>query len=367
MKTKFLFMAALAAAVTFTSCSDDESESTAPSKLTSQEISFRVGIDNSKGTRATALTSSNYGSLMQNFTVFIQNASDGSQFAGSLYAPLVYFNDGNGAFKLGGNQETYYWPNSHLSFYAWSPANADGLGTTGGNVVYDVPADHKKQTDLLYASQTDIANDENNGVVDLQFRHVMTQINFKAGSVLKGHKVDIKDVSIAGLPAHLELNIVTGQVTTSGYSLYTMTCGASSGKDAVAHLSYGSEASPIDGEAKDWLGTSMLVPPCATVNEWDPKANTQPDNDDGFIAVTCKVLDTRTGKYVVGSESSFGKIYIPFSTIMEAGKSYNIVLNFNGEGGFGYDEEGNPTTAIINYSVSVADWQESGKGADTDI
>ena len=162
-------------------------------------------------------------------------------------------------------------------------------------------------------------------------------------------EVKISEVGIAGIPSRATLDFLTGEVRTEGSQYYIVDDGAC---DAV------------EGKA---VGSSLLVPEADVQDEWDPSDEHTHDFLYGYITVTCKVKNTKTGKYLVGSDSEFKTVYIPYTALFEAGKSYNFVLNFDGTNGFGYDEDGEPATRLIRYKVNVTDWQIAGDDNDAKV
>ena len=89
---------------------------------------------------------------------------------------------------------TYYWPGSGtLDFVAVSNTPASnyfthqmsGDGTKLESFIYTVPADATLQNDIIVATAKGIAGD-NNTSVPLSFKHIMSAVNVKIGSVVKG-------------------------------------------------------------------------------------------------------------------------------------------------------------------------------------
>lgn len=70
---------------------------------------------------------------------------------------------------------------------------------------------------------------------------------------------------------------------------------------------------------------------------------------------------TQKEQYVIGSESSYQTIYVPFSNVdatttgWEPGKCYIYTLTFGG----GYDDQGKPILTPITFEPSVEDWVDA--------
>lgn len=87
---------------------------------------------------------------------------------------------------------TYHWPGfqKRLAFFAYAPHHCAGVTLTSGITTpgapvftYTVPADVANQTDLLTASNTNVAGDLFTAA-PLAFRHALTAIRFETGSGL---------------------------------------------------------------------------------------------------------------------------------------------------------------------------------------
>ena len=80
-----------------------------------------------------------------------------------------------------------------------------------------------------------------------------------------------------------------------------------------------------------------------------------------YIEVACKVHSS--GSYIIGTPTTFGSIYIPFKADWAIGSKYIYTLSF-GSGAGGFDQNGNPTLAIISYDIdSMEDWQTVERSA----
>ena len=71
---------------------------------------------------------------------------------------------------------------------------------------------------------------------------------------------------------------------------------------------------------------------------------------------------TQKGQYVIGTESSYQTIYVPFTNVdatattgWEPGKRYIYTLIFGG----GYDKNGNPILTPITFEPTVEDWKDA--------
>ena len=78
-----------------------------------------------------------------------------------------------------------------------------------------------------------------------------------------------------------------------------------------------------------------------------------------YIKISCKILNGET--YLVGSENTYGEVYIPFAASWVMGKKYIYTINI-GTGTGGFDVNGKPLVQPISYSVDVDEWGEAVNG-----
>ena len=153
---------------------------------------------------------------------------------------------------------TYYWPGSGtLDFVAVSntPASnfAHQMSSDGSKLesfIYTVPADATQQNDIIVAIAKGIAGD-NNTSVPLSFKHIMSAVNVKIGSVVKGEIQSITFKNVYNKGKYLvEQDVWVVDKTSVGDFTVTMQDGkfVSSGTDA--------EGTPVNTKE----GTFMFIP-----------------------------------------------------------------------------------------------------------
>ena len=154
---------------------------------------------------------------------------------------------------------TYYWPGSGtLDFVAVSNTPASNYfthqmssdGTKLESFTYTVPADATLQNDIIVATAKGIAGD-NNTSVPLSFKHIMSAVNVKIGSVVKGEIQSITFKNVYNKGKYLvEQGVWVVDKTSVGDFTVTMQDGkfVSSGTDA--------EGTPVNTTE----GTFMFIP-----------------------------------------------------------------------------------------------------------
>ena len=122
----------------------------------------------------------------------------------------------------------------------------------------------------------------------------------------------------------------------------------------------------------------MLLPPQLFILfPTAERDRTKPATSLQCLEISCKIYNTANKKYVVGSATSFGKIYVelnrpgknennpsyPGGTQNQkdpgwiSGNCYTYILKFDGSDGWGVDPEGKPHN--ITFSVTVDDWKHA--------
>lgn len=351
-------------------CSDEEIANVETSSRNA--IGFNV-LSNAAETRATPTTPSNLTST--DFDVFAFTA-DGTVFMGTDH--MVFGHDGvNIVYK--DNKWDYkkasdlrYWPTEALDFYAFNPGTVsdDMMGFYSWEVTKDVQkiryscideygAGTHANYDVMYAIAKDRTKDMNNGVVKFNFKHILSQVVFKAKTEYDNMQVDINmikiyNVKIGGvftLPAAAD---VTGNWSdldglpseASGLGTFTVV------KDANITVKSNTTATDIS------TSTPMLNRPqeltAWKVSDTATKSKLQADNaKQCYLEIACKIR--QNGVYLLGSADNYGTIYVPFGDIWVAGKRHIYTLIFGG----GYNDQGEAVLNPIRFDAETTGWVDA--------
>ena len=347
-------------------CSDEEIANVETSSRNA--IGFNV-LSNAAETRATPTTPSNLTST--DFDVFAFTA-DGTAFMGKVDTDFGH--DGvkivykNGKWDYDDANDLRYWPSEALDFYAFNPGTVSedmmvfysweatkdvqkisytcmdeyGSGTTHAN--YDV----------MYAMAKGQTKDMNNGIVKFNFKHILSQVVFKAKTQYDNMQVDIDMIKIhnfkfAGaftLPATAE---ETGSWSSSDLAFphaFTVV------KNANITVNSNTEATDIT------TNTPMLnIPQELTawkVSETATKSKLEADNaKQCYLEIACKIR--QSGAYLLGSASEYKTIYVPFGDTWVAGKRHIYTLIFGG----GYDDQGEAVLNPIQFDAETTGWVDA--------
>lgn len=373
----FVALAAFMTAISFTACSDDDSDSVAQAVAAGNEIKFNTSIAGTKGTRAIPTTLKN----LRNFGLFAQFASDSSYYIGSDGTSEL-FSYNNGVFSP---SSPYYWPatgtDSVLNFYAYAP-RIDAVKTsfgyyttykiTGGgpfptytttthralNLTYTVPQNIKDQKDLILATALNQSRNSNNGIVNLTFQHLLSQLKFAASKPADNLEVTISKVHVINVSNEFDyLEYLKKKNQDPSFGMLPGLSELTNVDFVVAPSTPVTVNSKTSGNVAIQQGENVLMLPPQYLYQ---SARTKDEiGNFNTIKIECKVKDTRSGRWIIGSDSKYESIEIsPKGLELQPGKSYTIVFDFTGER-FG------TIASAIRTNVTVNDWQETGSTTST--
>lgn len=365
-------LAVAVVATVFASCSNEE-ELANVGKSESNAIRF-VGISGLSDTRTTPIGTHNLTST--NFDVMAFMSSDNALFMGGKHVSgvsdhgvkIVY---NTSAWDYDDKDKMAYWPTvGDVDFYAVSPAITDDLVLQG--FVYDMTSAAKtisystvdeynsKGTnhDVMYAV-TKGRNKKNNGTMPVQmnFKHILSQVVFKAKTTSSILEVDVENVKIHNFVHSGTFTLPAGEPAMSDWKLspaakgaYTVKLNAANvkTKNAVVNLSdMNSPMMLIPQKLTKWstysaAGTAVSIPEADKAKEC-------------YLEISMKLK--QNDSYLIGSAAEYKTVYVPFdnATGWEPGKRYIYTLIFGG----GYDDQGEPILSPITFDAATADWADA--------
>lgn len=375
MNKIYLFTAAFAVMASLSGCSDTELASidTAQEKT---PIGFHT-VGSQMGSRADVINSGNLKDYSFNVYAFTRNSTDGSDVA--LFMGTEDKTPGTGGIKISHNGTKWdyatstdlkYWPTNALNFYAVSPAKDPILYTwqisqTKKEISYwssDEYGGEHPYTDVMYAIATNQSKSNNGGKVQLKFRHITSQVVFKAKKQLSNMVVEIKSIKLHNLETSGVFTIPTNRtdlqpqrldwtpqnlINTKGLSVINL------GNDDPK-ITIGTEATDISTDKP-----MFLIPQKS--NKWDTSndINTANTKKQSYLSIECKI--SIDGSNII-TETTGEKLYVPFEADWQPGKRYVYTLVFGG----GYDKNGKPILQSINFEPSVGEWVEDNKNSTPD-
>lgn len=379
-------LAVAAVATVFASCSNEE-ELANVGKSESNAIRF-AGISGLSDTRTTPIGTTNL--TTTDFDVMAFMSSDNALFMGGKHelghsdqgVKIVY---NTSAWDYADKDQQAYWPTTgDVDFYAVSPAMTDELVYQGfkydmtstlKTITYATVDEYKTAAgtnhDVMYAVAKG-RNKTNNGTtaVQMNFKHILSQVVFKAKTTSSILEVDVENVKIhnfvhggtftlpEGEPAEKEPTMSNWSTSPDeAVSIATVKLNAANVKTNNAVVDLSDMASPL-----------MMIP--QQLKKWSTystgTAVSKADADNAkecYLEISMKLK--QNDSYLIGSATEYKTVYVPFDngTGWEPGKRYIYTLIFGG----GYDDQGEPILSPITFDAATVDWAGASAGADVNF
>lgn len=386
---KVIFGTALASMALLSACSAD-SELANVGTTANNAIGFHV-VGNKAETRANIIDNNNITGTDFNVYAFTK---DGKAFMGQSDTEGFAWNGINiknkdGKWDYANASDLRYWPETitPLDFYAVNPSTVSedmqmnlswNMTSSSQKISYstiDEYGNAKGHTnyDVMYAIAKDQTKKTNSGKVALTFKHILSQIAFKAKTKEADMKVEIKGMKIHNIqtggtftfPANADKAATReGNWTPNGVNALTYTIGVKNkttvdSKDAATEIF----TEPI-------LFVPQELTPWATTASSPMTKKDADDAKQSYLEVNCKIW--KDGHLIFGADKEvkdltdsegYKTLYVPFGTSWEPGKRHIYTLIFGG----GYDDQGNPFLTPINFEPTVEDWNDVTSGNDINM
>lgn len=372
-------LAVAVVATVFASCSNEE-ELANVGKSESNAIRF-AGISGLSDTRTTPIGTHNLTST--NFDVMAFMRSDNALFMGGKHVSgasdhgvkIVYKKS---AWDYDDPDKVAYWPTSgDVDFYAVSPAITDDLVYQQG-FAYDMTSAAKTISyttvdeydsegtnhDVMYAV-TKGCNKKNNGTkpVQMNFKHILSQVVFKAKTTSSILEVDVENVKIHNFVLSGKFTLPAGEPAMSDWKLSPAAKGAYTVKLNAANV----KTKNAVVELSDMNSPLIMIPQKLT--KWSTSTGAAVSIHEAENAKECYLEISmklkQNDSYLIGSAAEYKTVYVPFDNAKgwEPGKRYIYTLIFGG----GYDDHGKPILSPITFNAATADWADANAGADVNV
>lgn len=369
-------LAVAAVATVFASCSNEE-ELANVGKSESNAIRF-AGISGLSDTRTTPIGTTNL--TTTNFDVMAFMSSDNALFMGGKHelghsdqgVKIVY---NTSAWDYADKDQQAYWPTTgDVDFYAVSPALTDELVHHGfkydmtsmlKTITYSTVDEYnttsretKTNHDVMYAVAKG-RNKTNNGTtaVQMNFKHILSQVVFKAKTTSSILEVDVEYVKIHNFAHSGDFVLPEGEPKKSDWTPSPAIEGAYTVKLNGANVV--TKNSVVD--LSDMASPLMMIP--QELKKWSTySAGTAVSKADADNAKECYLEIgmklKQNDSYLIGSAAEYKTVYVPFdnATGWEPGKRYIYTFIFGG----GYDDQGEPILSPITFNAATADWVAAG-------
>lgn len=372
---KILAMAAVA--TVFASCSNEE-ELANVGKSESNAIRF-AGISGLSDTRTTPIGTTNL--TTTNFEVMAFMSADNALFMGGKHelghsdqgVKIVY----NTGWNYEDKSQQAYWPTTgDVDFYAVSPAFTDEL--VYYSFAYDMTSDAKTITyatadeyktgatnhDVMYAVAKG-RNKANNGTtpVQMKFKHILSQVVFKAKTTSSILEVDVENVKIHNFVHGGTFTLPEGEPAMSDWTLSPVAAGAYTVKLNAANV----KTKNAVVELSDMNSPLIMIPQKLT--KWSTSTGAAVSKLDADNAKECYLEISmklkQNDSYLIGSAAKYKTVYVPFDNGEDGwqpGKRYIYTLIFGG----GYDDQGEPMLSPITFDAATTNWVDAA-GTDVNI
>jgi hypothetical protein len=350
-------------------CSDEEIANVETSSRNA--IGFNV-LSNAAETRATPTTPSNLTST--DFDVFAFTA-DGTAFMGKADTEFghdgvnIVYKDNKWDYKNA--NDLRYWPSEALDFYAFNPGTVsedmsafyrwEASGTSqkiSYTCIDEYGAGTHANYDVMYAIAKDQTKDSNNGKVKFKFKHILSQVVFKAKTQYANMRVDIRDIKIHNIRFSGVFTLPAAADGTGSWSSPDLTF-------PHAFTVVKDKSITVEGNttATDISTSSPMLNIPQELTAWTVSgaSKTKKGADDAkqcYLEISCKIQ--QSGVYLLGSASEYKTIYVPFGDTWGAGKRHIYTLIFGG----GYTDQGKAVLNPIQFDAETTGW---GEAANSDV
>ena len=302
-------------------------------------------------------------------------------------------------YKWENSTGTRYWPEDAVDFYAHVNAGNTFALNNGAPTFnnFTVESAVGSQVDLLYAVKK--GETKETTPVQLNFRHALSQIVFKARNESENIFVQIKGVKVMNVknsgtykfPTTTDPNLPTsGNADSENRGSWAL-----ADTKAEYNVTFsltdvkGSKTNPTAVNLTDEKGTALMLMP-QTTNAWNPETNPDPDGStagseattDTYLLVDCVIYNVsgegsnlpgdnvclwgteiKKEDVVVGYTTK--ELAIPVKFGWKEGHKYTYTLVFgNGNGGYDPDPDDpdnpEPVLVPISFEVTVDEFLDGG-------
>lgn len=221
----------------------------------------------------------------------------------------------------------------------------------------------------MYATAFNYDKTINDTKVKLTFKHTLSQVIFKGKTSNAFLAADIQSITIKNIKSRGTFSIPTLSESNNHYArspkasdweLQDFCKDPFAAKLTAANVVVNStDAIDLSKKEEPILVIPQVLTPWSTTPGAAVTKKAGDDNKQSYLEISMKL--TQKEQYVIGSESSYQTIYVPFSNVdatttgWEPGKCYIYTLTFGG----GYDDQGKPILTPITFEPSVEDWVDA--------
>ena len=364
MKKSIVMLSAIFGALLM-GCSEEEIANVETSSRNA--IGFNV-LSNAAETRATPTTPSNL--TTTDFDVFAFT-SKGAAFMGNVDTEFghdgVHIKHNGTKWDYANASDLRYWPTEALDFYAFNPGTVSNdmytnymweVSGTTQMISYTCSDEYAKSTnpanyDVMYAIAKGQKKDSNNGIVKFNFKHILSQVVFKAKTEYANMEVNIQQIKIHNIKLGGVFTLPAQAEEKGAWSLSELL-----GPNALTVVTNKSITVNGNAEATDISTNTPMLNIPQTLTAWTvaEPSKTKMQADEAkqcYLEISCKIQ--QSGVYLLGSATAYETIYVPFGVTWEQGKRYIYTLIFGG----GYDDKGEAMLKPIEFDAETTAWDDA--------
>ena len=207
--------------------------------------------------------------------------------------------------------------------------------------------------DVMYAMAKGQTKDMNNGIVKFNFKHILSQVVFKAKTQYDNMQVDIDVIKIHNFKFAGAFTLPAAADGTGSWSSSDLVFPHAFTVVKNANITVNSNT-----EATDITTNSPMLNIPQELTAWTVSgaSKTKKGADDAkqcYLEIACKIR--QSGAYLLGSASEYKTIYVPFGDTWEQGKRHIYTLIFGG----GYDDQGEAVLNPIQFDAETTGWVDA--------
>ncbi len=377
-----LINVAILSVLVMASCSKDEVVSNADTS-SQNAISFNA-LGSKAQTKATPITSANL--TTTDFDVFAYTA-DGTAFMGKVDVDFAHdgvkikYSTAENKWVYDKPEELAYWPavDNPLDFYAVSPS----VSLTGHEamhymwnfnhdnqlIYYNVldeynaaitDSDMHANHDVMYGIAKAQTKNTNNGTVKFTFKHILSQVVFKARTELTNMKATVKSIKIQNAKMSGTFKLPNDVSTAATAANWTLPEGDLAYYNPTVVMDKSIEVTSNETAVDISSTTPLFVIPQA-LTKWVVSGGTKSKHDADIAKQSYLIIDCKLEQNGITLHDGF--LYVPFGDSWEPGRRYIYTLIFGG----GYDVQGDPVLRPIEFDAEVTEWVDATNDINTSV
>lgn len=192
-----------------------------------------------------------------------------------------------------------------------------------------------------------------NGKVNLTFKHILSQVLFKAKTNDDKLEVEINGIKFRNAQLGGIFTIPAGEPQRTDWTQVPTASVLTVGMDGTK---------TVTSTSTEVITKPMLFVP-QVLTAWKPSEKNIEGADIAkltYLEISCKIKQNNVSLF--GNDTQYKTLYVPFGDTWKPGKRYVYTLIFGG----GYDNQGKPILTPINFEPSVEEWGNVDDNTTTD-